>query len=59
MIIDRAQDGQYQFVKLALELVGRYNDRITITSEAPQIGIEHYQGIIKTVAQWEAERFGN
>jgi len=58
VIIDRAKQGHFQFVKLMLELTNNYRDRIAITPEAPQVGIEQYQAVIKKVAQWKKENFG-
>ena len=59
VIGERASQGEIKFIILLLELLGKYTDSITVTAEVPQIGIEQYSAVIKQVAEWEQERFGN
>ena len=59
VIVDKAKAGNFQFVKLALELTNKHSDKITVKPEVPVIGIEHYSAAIRKAAQWEEERFGD
>ena len=59
VIVDKAKAGNFQFVKLVLELTNRHSDKITIRPEVPAIGIEQYSAAIRKVSQWEEERFGD
>ena len=59
VIVDKAKAGNFQFVKLVLELTNKHIDKITVRPEVPVIGIEQYSAAIRKVAQWEEERFGD
>lgn len=59
VIGDRASQGEIKFIILLLELLGKYAGTITVKSDGPQVGIEQYSTVIKQVADWELERFGD
>ena len=59
VIVDKAKEGQIQFVKLVLELTNKHSEKITVKQEAPEVGIENYTAVIRKAVQWEKERFGN
>jgi hypothetical protein len=51
VIIDEAKAGKYQFVKLSLELLDKYSNKLTLETDTPTLGIEQYSEIIKLVEQ--------
>jgi len=56
VIAEKAVAGQFRFVKLALELTNMYEDKITVETEKPKIGIEQYSEIIRQIDEWREER---
>ena len=52
VIIDKAKDGSYQYVKLILELTEKYNSKVTINTGASGAGIESHADLIKSVEDW-------
>ena len=44
VIVDKAKEGQIQFVKLVLELTNKHSEKITVKQETPEVGIENYSG---------------
>lgn len=59
VILESAKSGDIEFIKLVLELTGRYTEGISIRSDTPQVGIERFTAIIKQVSEWQEERLGN
>ena len=59
VIAEKAKAGNYQFVKLALELTHKHSEKITVKQEVPEVGIEQWSALLEEVAQWEKERFGD
>ena len=55
-IIDKAKDGSYQFVRLALELTEKYASKVTVETHNTSVGIEQYSDLIRMVEERKDEK---